>query len=194
MVLTGRSGVLWRIIWNGEQLSVWVYALSGLTPQPAGDTPLDRRIGEDRETVAESTIEVGAYISPTARVATGEQVADAWPQAFTPATPEAAFLIVVRRAAGAFPPATPETPIMEAKVVHLGALNALTPNELKVLALTGRGMSLKEIGAVLGRSVKTIDNHRGSIARKLNAHDRVQLAEIAWRAGLTLADAERERI
>ena len=47
---------------------------------------------------------------------------------------------------------------------------------------------------MLFRSVKTIDNHRQSIGKKLNVTDRVVLAEIANRAGLTVADAERPRV
>lgn len=107
------------------------------------------------------------------------------------------FLVITRRVGGDWEAeATPGTDVemVESELVELGALDVLTARELEVLALIGQGMSLKEIAATLHRSYKTIENHRGSIGRKLHMDDRVKLAEIAQRAGLTLADAERERI
>ncbi|MCC6426108.1 MAG: hypothetical protein IT435_04735 [Phycisphaerales bacterium] len=84
--------------------------------------------------------------------------------------------------------------VVESEVMELGPLDILSPRELEVLALIGQGLSLKEIARTLHRSYKTIENHRGSIGKKLHLDDRVKLAEIASRAGLTLADAERTRI
>jgi DNA-binding NarL/FixJ family response regulator len=42
--------------------------------------------------------------------------------------------------------------------------------------------------------VKTINTHRENIGKKLKIDDRVKLAMIAQRAGLQLADAEKERV
>ena len=67
----------------------------------------------------------------------------------------------------------------------LGPLAVLTNRELEVLTLIARGMSTKEIALTLHRSVKTVESHRTSIGAKLNMDDRVHLAEIARRAGLT---------
>lgn len=67
----------------------------------------------------------------------------------------------------------------------LGPLAVLTNRELEVLAHIARGMSTKEIAKSLNRSVKTVESHRTSIGSKLNMDDRVHLAEIARRAGLT---------
>lgn len=67
----------------------------------------------------------------------------------------------------------------------LGPLAVLSHRELEVLSLIGRGMSTKEMANTLHRSVKTVESHRTSIGAKLNMDDRVQLAEIARRAGLT---------
>ncbi len=83
---------------------------------------------------------------------------------------------------------------VESPVIELGPLDALTARELEVLALIGRGLSLKEIAATLYRTVKTVEKHRAAIGAKLAAHDRVALAEIARRAGLTTRDAARERV
>jgi DNA-binding CsgD family transcriptional regulator len=110
------------------------------------------------------------------------------------------FLIITRRVPGdweAEMDPTESIEVMESELVELGALDALdalTGRELEVLALIGQGLSLKEIASTLHRSYKTIENHRGSIGRKLNLDDRVKLADIAQRAGLTLADAERTRV
>jgi len=67
----------------------------------------------------------------------------------------------------------------------LGPLAVLTHREMEILALIARGMSIKEIALTLHRSVKTVESHRTSIGAKLNVDDRVHLAEIARRAGLT---------
>ncbi len=67
----------------------------------------------------------------------------------------------------------------------LGPLSVLTNRELQVLALIARGMSTKEIAGTLNRSVKTVESHRTSIGNKLKIDDRVHLAEVARRAGLT---------
>ncbi|MFO0835935.1 MAG: LuxR C-terminal-related transcriptional regulator [Phycisphaerales bacterium] len=83
---------------------------------------------------------------------------------------------------------------LESSTVRLGPLNKLTTPELRVLALLGRGLSVREVAKQLFRAEKTIEFHRTSIHRKLNIADRVELACIAQRAGLTLEDADRPRI
>lgn len=83
---------------------------------------------------------------------------------------------------------------LETDTIDLGPLDVLTPRELEVLALLGTGLSAKEAAGVLHRSVKTIVNHRTSIGQKLNIDDRVKLAELAQRAGLTVNDAGRHRL
>lgn len=84
--------------------------------------------------------------------------------------------------------------IEESPYVSLGPLDALTPRELEVLALLSQGMSVKRIATLLGRAEKTIETHRASIGRKLQVDDRVMLAEIARKAGLTRDDAEKTRV
>jgi DNA-binding CsgD family transcriptional regulator len=83
---------------------------------------------------------------------------------------------------------------IDAEVIQLGPLDVLSPRELEVLALLGQGLSAAEIAAVLNRSVKTINTHRENIGKKLKIDDRVKLAMVAQRAGLQLADAEKERV
>ncbi|MDX2016738.1 MAG: LuxR C-terminal-related transcriptional regulator [Planctomycetota bacterium] len=82
---------------------------------------------------------------------------------------------------------------VQSEVPDMGPLAPLSPRELEVLVLIGQGLSAKEAAAMLGRSVKTIEHHRESIGRKLHINDRVALANLAHRAGLTFADAARAR-
>ena len=63
-------------------------------------------------------------------------------------------------------------------------LDGLTPREVQVLSLIGRGLSRVEIAHTLHRSPKTIDNHRAAIMEKLAIHDRVELARYAIKEGL----------
>ncbi|MGV6815056.1 MAG: LuxR C-terminal-related transcriptional regulator [Phycisphaerales bacterium] len=83
--------------------------------------------------------------------------------------------------------------VFNSKVIRLGELQKLTPRELEILALIGQGMTIKEIAAALFRSVKTIENHRESIGRKLHKTRGVELAYIAHSAGLRVEDATRIR-
>ncbi|HHN78482.1 MAG TPA: response regulator transcription factor [Phycisphaerales bacterium] len=63
-------------------------------------------------------------------------------------------------------------------------LNRLTPRELQILRMIGRGMPRHEIANAIHRSPKTVDAHRSSIMEKLGLHDRVDLARFAIREGL----------
>lgn len=63
-------------------------------------------------------------------------------------------------------------------------LDALSPRELEVLRLIGRGMSRADIARQLCRSHKTIDAHHTAIMRKLDIHDRAELTRYAIREGL----------
>lgn len=87
-----------------------------------------------------------------------------------------------------------ETRVLSSDVVRLGDLDVLTPRELEVLALLGQGLSIKEISKLLFRSDKTIGRHRDAIGAKLGLHNKVDLAEVARRAGLTVEDVGRERV
>lgn len=66
----------------------------------------------------------------------------------------------------------------------LSKFDSLTPREVEILRLIGKGMSRSEIAKAVFRSPKTIDAHRISIMNKLDIHDRVELARFAIREGL----------
>lgn len=72
-------------------------------------------------------------------------------------------------------------PIAEPPASRLGLL---TPRELQILRMIGKGLSRTEIAKVIFRSPKTVDAHRSAIMEKLAIHDRVELARYAIREGL----------
>jgi DNA-binding NarL/FixJ family response regulator len=66
--------------------------------------------------------------------------------------------------------------------------SALTPRELEVLALVGRGRANKEIAAELSISERTARTHVSNILRKLGLASRTQAALWAVREGLVEVD------
>jgi DNA-binding NarL/FixJ family response regulator len=86
-----------------------------------------------------------------------------------------------------------EFEVIESNYADFGPLNILSRRELEVLALLGQGLSISKIAEHLHRSVKTIEKHRHSIGKKLNASNRVELAKLAHEAGLQVEDAELKR-
>ncbi len=88
----------------------------------------------------------------------------------------------------------PEYEMEDAPYADFGPLDVLTRRELEVLALLGQGLTVNEVAKLIFRSPKTVENHRLSIGRKLKLSDRVQLAKLAFRAGLRVDDAKLKRI
>ncbi|MEM8836300.1 MAG: response regulator transcription factor [Planctomycetota bacterium] len=66
-------------------------------------------------------------------------------------------------------------------------LSLLTPRELQILRLIGKGMTRAAIAEEIHRSPKTVDTHRMSIMDKLDIHDRAELVRFAIREGLSEA-------
>jgi len=110
-----------------------------------------------------------------------------------PAGPITRLLVITRRGGDGDgePKNTEGFELVESKVVDLGELGSLTPRELVVLALLGRGMSIKEVAQQLYRSEKTIQTQRDSISRKLNLRNRAELVKLVQNVGLTVEDADR---
>lgn len=67
---------------------------------------------------------------------------------------------------------------------HQGALSCLSKRECEVLKLIGAGIKNKEIARQLHISPRTIDSHRASILRKLDAKSTAELAQIALKHGI----------
>jgi DNA-binding NarL/FixJ family response regulator len=66
-------------------------------------------------------------------------------------------------------------------------LESLTPREIEVLRLIGKGQSRNEIARELSRSAKTIDGHQDRIMKKLDIESRAELMRFAIREGLAEA-------
>lgn len=67
---------------------------------------------------------------------------------------------------------------------RLSRATSLTDRQKEVLQLLAEGRSNKEIAAILGVSVKTVEFHRGQIMRTLGVHTAAELARFAVRMGL----------
>src|SRR5258708_2171906 len=71
-----------------------------------------------------------------------------------------------------------------ANPVASSASDFLTDREREILQLVAESHSTKEIASKLGISVKTVDNHRTNLMRKLNLHDVASLTRYALEIGL----------
>jgi DNA-binding NarL/FixJ family response regulator len=63
-------------------------------------------------------------------------------------------------------------------------MDALTDREREILKLVAESHSTKEIAQKLAISVKTVDNHRTNLMRKLNLHDVASLTRYSLEIGL----------
>ena len=77
-----------------------------------------------------------------------------------------------------FPDARLSRPLREAP-------SELTPREREVLQLLAEGKTPREIAESLFVSLKTVETHRRSIKRKLNARTLADLTKYAIQEGLT---------
>jgi DNA-binding NarL/FixJ family response regulator len=65
-----------------------------------------------------------------------------------------------------------------------GPLGLLTDREREVLQLIAEGLSAKEMAGRMDIAVKTVESHRTSLMKKLDAHKLTELVRIAIREGL----------
>lgn len=70
------------------------------------------------------------------------------------------------------------------------SIETLTARERQILNLIAQGLNNRDIGARLGVSAKTVDNHRTNLMRKVNVHSAAELLALALREGLL--DTNRE--
>jgi DNA-binding NarL/FixJ family response regulator len=80
-------------------------------------------------------------------------------------------------------PPAPEPPQGSAAVVEDPRLAGLTPRELEILGLVGRGMSNQEIAEHLVLSPLTAKTHVSRLFTKLDVRDRAQLVVLAYETG-----------
>ena len=73
---------------------------------------------------------------------------------------------------------------VEANPDASSASDFLTDREREILQLVAESHSTREIAAKLAISIKTVDNHRTNLMRKLNLHDVASLTRYALDVGL----------
>jgi two-component system response regulator NreC len=105
---------------------------------------------------------------------------------------EATFVMgskVRERCAGPVTPAFHHTPRPAKPTAGPPAtlLESLTPREMEILRLIGKGLSRVEIAQQLSRSAKTIDGHQDRLLRKLRLSSRTELMKFAIREGFAEA-------
>lgn len=70
------------------------------------------------------------------------------------------------------------------KINNLAGIDCLTKREFEVFQYLAQGESVSAIATKLNRSIKTMNNHRSNIMKKLEAQNTTQLALIAQQEGL----------
>lgn len=83
------------------------------------------------------------------------------------------------------------SPVKEAKVSDAG-YGKLTAREQEIMRMLAEGASKSMIAERLCISIKTVENHRANIMRKLNIHSAMELVRYAARLGLIDVDLWKE--
>ncbi len=82
--------------------------------------------------------------------------------------------------------------VIDSKRTRLGAarhtrLSSLSTREIETLRYISRGLPMKEIAILMGVGRRTAEKHSENLMRKLDIHDRVELARFAIREGVSEA-------
>lgn len=84
-----------------------------------------------------------------------------------------------------------KSPVKEAKVSDAG-YSKLTSREQEIMRMLAEGASKGQIADRLCISIKTVENHRANIMRKLNIHSAMELVRYAAKLGLIDVDLWKE--
>ena len=84
-----------------------------------------------------------------------------------------------------------QSPVKESKVSDSG-YGKLSSREQEIMRLLAEGVSKTEIADQLCISIKTVENHRTNIMRKLDIHSAMELVRYAARLGLIDVDLWKE--
>jgi DNA-binding NarL/FixJ family response regulator len=85
-------------------------------------------------------------------------------------------------------PASVMERLLAAKAPSAGLGADLTPRELEVLSLMGRGYDAKQVAATLGISWHTSRSYTKNILLKLDAHSALQAVSVATKLGIIAHD------
>lgn len=86
-------------------------------------------------------------------------------------------------------PAVSQSAIDSREVTRANGALALTPRQRQVVQLIGKGRSTKEIAALIGISVKTVETHRARLMQSLNLHGTQALMRFAVSNGFGAVDS-----
>jgi DNA-binding NarL/FixJ family response regulator len=89
-----------------------------------------------------------------------------------------------------FPTALPTVAQASASPIDVG-VDKLSPAERRVVALLGRGLTSREMAGAIGISVRTVENHRANVCRKLGLRGPHRLLEYARAVAPSLVDDVR---
>ena len=78
--------------------------------------------------------------------------------------------------------------------IAVPTVNILTAREREILQLIAESYSTKEVAAKLDISVKTAENHRTNLMKKLDLHDVASITRYAIEVGLIAASRERSGV
>jgi DNA-binding NarL/FixJ family response regulator len=84
-----------------------------------------------------------------------------------------------------------QSPVKEAKVSDSG-YSKLSPREQEIMRLLAEAVPKSDIADQLNISIKTVENHRTNIMRKLDIHSAMELVRYAARLGLIDVDLWKE--
>jgi DNA-binding NarL/FixJ family response regulator len=70
------------------------------------------------------------------------------------------------------------------KATAVKLCGALSPRERETLVLSAKGYTTKEIGRLMGRSYRTVENYRISTIDKMGVGTTIEAVVIAAKAGL----------
>ena len=68
--------------------------------------------------------------------------------------------------------------------VHDDRYNLLTPREQQIMRLLCEGLTSREISGRLTLSLKTVENHKSNLMKKLDVHNKLELVRYAAKLGL----------
>lgn len=80
------------------------------------------------------------------------------------------------------------------RLIDIEPLRSLSARELEVMILIGHGFSVPKVAKLLHRSIRTIEQHKANIGRKLGGSSLAEISRLVGLFGLRLDDLELDRI
>lgn len=176
-----------KLRYLSPRTTLWPAPVDGVAAGKSISDFMRRDLADERLAYVRKCIETGASVA-LSTMWRGVRAVSTFRRVRIDGMPEPLVLITCRAIPDDIEMSTlvkPGVIMAHAQKVDLGPLATLTPREMEVLALIGQGMTTEQIAKALFRSRKTVEAHRLSLGLKLRARNRVELARVALRSGLT---------